>query len=232
MIATFLPRLRTPLPALQENQHLDCLRWPAPWHQGGRRWHLAGQLYGLRSRLYRSGAKDLATPRQPVRFRCPCLRAGQSGKLVGVAGFEPVTLLVPNAVRYQTTLRSDLCQPANLTPSPYHGAGARTAPCDAGKAFHSEIVLGEKERNVFRGSCTVIYDFSRAAVIDLCQGVSTGKRPMRATMQCRIADLVEFIGSILPLRGRNAHDRYFDHTGAAVAFGRSSSAIARKILRR
>jgi hypothetical protein len=27
------------------------------------------------------------------------------------------------------------------------------------------------------------------------------------------SDLVEFIGSILPFRGRNAHDGYFDHTG-------------------
>jgi hypothetical protein len=92
--------------------------------------------------------------RQALRFEWRLPRAGQSGKLVGVAGFEPVTLLVPNEVRYQTTLRSDLCQPANLTPSPYHGAGGhrrrlrqpRQAPvrADEGQEIREKIATEDE----------------------------------------------------------------------------------------
>jgi hypothetical protein len=68
-------------------------------------------------------------------------------------------------VRSQTTLRSDLCQPANRAPSPRNGAGARSArapafTCDDGKALHSEIGakllthLGANSRNF--SECTLI----------------------------------------------------------------------------
>ena len=52
----------------------------------GRPRYLAGQLYGLRSRLHQSGGKNSATSRKPVRpesvthlagtFRYPCVRVG------------------------------------------------------------------------------------------------------------------------------------------------------------
>jgi len=70
----------------KKNQHLDRPRWTETRYQGSRRRHLAHQLHALRSRLYRSGAENLATHRQPVRHegvthlletRCyPCLRVG------------------------------------------------------------------------------------------------------------------------------------------------------------
>ena len=79
--------LRTPLPASQEDQHLDRPRRSKARHQGGRRGNLARKLHALRSRLLRPGAEDLATPRQPVRHEVvtyvlgtichPCVRAGQ-----------------------------------------------------------------------------------------------------------------------------------------------------------
>ena len=50
---------------------------------------LAGQLYGLRSRLYRPGGENSAAPRKPLRtksvtyvlgtFRYPCVRSGHGG---------------------------------------------------------------------------------------------------------------------------------------------------------
>ena len=62
------------------------LRRPKARHQGGRRRHLDRHLHALRSRLHRSGAENLATPRQPVwpevvthvlgTFCHPCVRAG------------------------------------------------------------------------------------------------------------------------------------------------------------
>jgi hypothetical protein len=42
------------------------LRWSSRWSQGSRRRYLAGQLYGLRSGLRRSGGKSSATARQSV----------------------------------------------------------------------------------------------------------------------------------------------------------------------
>src|SRR6201993_2534130 len=82
-------RLRPHLPVPQEDQHLHRARRPAPRHQGSRRRHLARQLQPLRSRIFRSGAEDPATSRQPVRPEVvthvlgtvcyPCLRAGHGG---------------------------------------------------------------------------------------------------------------------------------------------------------
>ena len=80
-------RLRTALPASQEDQHIHRARRPTPRHQGGRRGHLARELHALRSWILRSGAENLAAPRQPVRHEVvthvlgtncyPCVRAGQ-----------------------------------------------------------------------------------------------------------------------------------------------------------
>ena len=79
-------RLRPHLHASQEDQHLHRAGRPKAWHQGGRRRNLDRQLHALRSRIHRSGAENLATPRQPVRpevvthvlgtFCHPCVRAG------------------------------------------------------------------------------------------------------------------------------------------------------------
>ena len=56
------------LPASQEDQHLNRPRRPDARNQkGNRRRHLARQLHALRSRILRSGAENLAAPRQPVR---------------------------------------------------------------------------------------------------------------------------------------------------------------------
>ena len=38
-------------------------------HQGSARRHLAGQFYGVRSWLYRSGGKNLAAPGEPLRAK-------------------------------------------------------------------------------------------------------------------------------------------------------------------
>jgi NAD-dependent deacetylase len=46
-----------------DSQHF--LRGSSRGHQRGRRWYLAGQLYGLRSRLYRSWGEHSATLRKP-----------------------------------------------------------------------------------------------------------------------------------------------------------------------
>jgi hypothetical protein len=66
--------------------NLDRPRRPKTRNQRSRRRHLARELHALRSRLLRPGAKNLATPRQPVRpevvthvlgtFRYLCLRTG------------------------------------------------------------------------------------------------------------------------------------------------------------
>jgi hypothetical protein len=79
-------RMRPHLHASKTNQHLNRPCRPAPRNQRSRRRHLDRQLHELRSRLHRSGAKNLATPRQPVRpevvthvlgTECHlCLRAG------------------------------------------------------------------------------------------------------------------------------------------------------------
>ena len=69
-------------------------------HQGGRRGHLARQLHALRSGIFRPGAENLATARQPVRPEVvthvlgtichPCLRAGHR-LAVDAAPIEPVS---------------------------------------------------------------------------------------------------------------------------------------------
>ena len=93
-------QLRPPVPVPQENQSQHFSRRPSRRRQRSRRRHLARQLYGLRSRLYRSGGKNSAAPRQPLRaksvtyvlgtFCYLCLRAGQE-KMERETGFEPAT---------------------------------------------------------------------------------------------------------------------------------------------
>jgi transposase InsO family protein len=79
-------QLRPNVPLSQENQSQQISRRPGCRRQGSRQRHLAGQLYGLRSRLYRSGGKNLAAPRKSLRaksvtyvlgtFCYLCLRSG------------------------------------------------------------------------------------------------------------------------------------------------------------
>ena len=49
----------------QKNQPQHGLCWSGCRCQGSRRRYLAGQLYGVRSRLHRSGGKNSAAPRKP-----------------------------------------------------------------------------------------------------------------------------------------------------------------------
>jgi transposase InsO family protein len=60
-------RMRPNLHAPKTRQRLDRPCRSAPGNQRSRRRHLDRQLHELRSWLHRSGAEDLATPRQPVR---------------------------------------------------------------------------------------------------------------------------------------------------------------------
>ena len=79
-------QLRPPVSLSQENQLEHVFGRTGRRHQGSRRRHLARQLHGLRSRLYRFGGKNSAAPQQPLRaksvtyvlgtFCYPCLRAG------------------------------------------------------------------------------------------------------------------------------------------------------------
>ena len=78
--------LRPHLHAQKEDQHLDRHGRPKARPQGGRRRNLGRNLHGLRPRIYRLGAENTATYRQPVRYprvthvlgtiRYPCLRVG------------------------------------------------------------------------------------------------------------------------------------------------------------
>jgi hypothetical protein len=58
-------QLRPDLPAPQENQSQQIAGWSGRRCQGGRDRHLAGQLYGLRSRLYRSEERTLQPLENP-----------------------------------------------------------------------------------------------------------------------------------------------------------------------
>ena len=60
-------QLRPSVPVSQENQPQHLSGRPGRRRQGSRRRHLARQLHGLRSRLYRSGGKNFAAPQQPLR---------------------------------------------------------------------------------------------------------------------------------------------------------------------
>ena len=90
------------LPVSQENQPKHLSGRPGRRHQGSRRRHLARQLHGLRSRLYRSGGENFAAPQQPLRaksvtyvlgtFCYPCLRVGQFSIWRPQVGLEPTIL--------------------------------------------------------------------------------------------------------------------------------------------
>ena len=62
------------------DQHLHRAGRSEARHQGGRRRHLARQLHALRSRLLRPRAKNLATPRQPVRHEVGTHVLGDSAR--------------------------------------------------------------------------------------------------------------------------------------------------------
>src|ERR1700745_425681 len=93
--------LRKDLHFQKENKSQHFSGGSSPRYQGGRRWHLAGDFYGLRSWLHRSGGKNSAASRQPfwpesVTYVSGtichlCLRAGPLLKVVGAKGFEPST---------------------------------------------------------------------------------------------------------------------------------------------
>jgi hypothetical protein len=88
-------------------------------HQGGRRRHLDRQLHALRSRIHRSGAENLATPRQPVRpevvthvlgtFCRPCVRAGQ---VKYWSEWQDLNLRPPRPERGSFSSQLDLLSPA------------------------------------------------------------------------------------------------------------------------
>ena len=69
-------RLRTHLPASQEDQHLNRARRPKPRHQGSRRRHLARQLHALRSRILSTWSRKPCNPSttRSARGCHPCLR--------------------------------------------------------------------------------------------------------------------------------------------------------------
>jgi transposase InsO family protein len=80
-------QLRPAVLVSQENQPQYVSGWPGGRRQGSRRRYLAGQLYGLRSRLCRSGGTHFAAPAKPLRPKSvtyvlgticyPCVRSGQ-----------------------------------------------------------------------------------------------------------------------------------------------------------
>src|SRR5215471_6116306 len=80
-------QLRTGLPVQQENQPQRIPCRTSRRRQRSRPRYLVSQFYGLRSRLYRFGGKNLAAPREPLRaksvtyvsgtFCYLCLRNGQ-----------------------------------------------------------------------------------------------------------------------------------------------------------
>jgi hypothetical protein len=57
--------LRKDLHFQKENKSQHFSGGSSRRYQGGRRWHLAGDFYGLRSWLYRSGGKNPAALKQP-----------------------------------------------------------------------------------------------------------------------------------------------------------------------
>src|SRR5271154_1035352 len=59
-------QLRPSVPVSQEDQLKHLLGRPSRRRQGSRRWYLARQLHGLRSRLYRLGGKNSAAPQQSL----------------------------------------------------------------------------------------------------------------------------------------------------------------------
>ena len=91
-------------------------------HQGSRRRHLARQLYGLRSGLYRSGGKNSAAPQQSLwaksvtyvlgTFCYPCLRAGQAEKWSGRWDSNPRVQLGKLTISQQVRFGSSAIWPA------------------------------------------------------------------------------------------------------------------------
>src|ERR1700736_1541738 len=57
--------LRKDLHFQKENKSQHFSGGSSRRYEGGRRWHLAGDFYGLRSWLYRSGGKNPAALKQP-----------------------------------------------------------------------------------------------------------------------------------------------------------------------
>src|SRR5579864_5369226 len=80
-------KLRPALPLSKKDQPKHLFGWTGRRNQGGRRRHLARQLHGLRSRLYRFGGKNSAAPQQSLRAKSVtyvlgticylCVRSGQ-----------------------------------------------------------------------------------------------------------------------------------------------------------